>query len=31
MGKTGDNKKGLLTGEYTIEVHHPNAMARIKS
>lgn len=31
MGKTGDNKKGLLTGEYTIEVHHPNAMARIKT
>ena len=30
MGKTGDNKKGLLTGEYTIEVHHPNAMARLR-
>jgi hypothetical protein len=30
MGVTGDNKKGLLTGEYTIEVHHPNAMARLK-
>jgi len=29
MGVTGDNKKGLLTGEYTVEVHHPNAMARI--
>lgn len=30
MGKTGDNKKGLLTGEYTIEVHHANAMARLR-
>jgi hypothetical protein len=30
MGKTGDSKKGLLTGEYTIEVHHPNAMARLR-
>jgi hypothetical protein len=31
MAKTGDNKKGLLTGEYTIEAHHPNAMARLRS
>lgn len=30
MGKSGDNKKGLLTGEYTIEVHHANAMARLR-
>jgi len=30
MGVSGDNKKGLLTGEYTIEVHHPNAMARLR-
>jgi len=30
MGKTGDSKKGLLTGEYTVEVHHPNAMARLR-
>lgn len=30
MGKTGDSKKGLLTGEYTIEVHHANAMARLR-
>lgn len=31
MAKTGDNQKGLITGEYTVEVHHPNAMARILS
>lgn len=31
MGKTGDSKKGLLTGEYTIEVHHANAMARLRN
>lgn len=31
MAKTGDNEKVLLTGEYTVEVHHENAMARIKS
>ncbi len=31
MAKTGDNQKGLFTGEYTLEVHHENAMARIKS
>ena len=30
MADTGDNQKSLLTGEYTIEVHHANAMARIK-
>lgn len=30
MAKTGDNEKSLLTGEYTIEVHHENAMARIR-
>ena len=30
MGVSGDSKKGLLTGEYTIEVHHPNAMARLR-
>lgn len=30
MADTGDNQKALLTGEYTIEVHHANAMARIK-
>lgn len=31
MAKTGDNEKSLLTGEYTLEVHHANAMARIKA
>lgn len=30
MAKTGDNEKALLTGEYTIEVHHENAMARLR-
>lgn len=29
MGKSGDNVKGLITGEYTVEVHHENAMARL--
>jgi hypothetical protein len=30
MAKTGDNEKALITGEYTIEVHHQNAMARLR-
>lgn len=30
MAKTGDNEKALLTGEYTLEVHHQNAMARLR-
>lgn len=29
MAKTGDNDKVLLTGEYTVQVHHEAAMARI--
>lgn len=29
MAKSGDNQKGLITGEYTVEVHHENAMARL--
>lgn len=29
MGKTGDNTKGLVVGEYTVEVHHPSAMGRL--
>jgi len=29
MGRTGDNVKGLVVGEYTVEVHHPGAMARL--
>ena len=31
MAKTGDNAKSLIVGEYTIEVHHENAMARLLS
>jgi len=31
MAKSGDNRKGLFTGEYTLEVHHENAMGRLKS
>jgi hypothetical protein len=31
MGKTGDNQKGLVVGEYTVEVHHESAMARLRS
>jgi hypothetical protein len=31
MAKTGDNEKDMLVGEYTIEVHHPNAMARLRA
>jgi hypothetical protein len=31
MAKTGDNEKALLTGEYSLEVHHQNAMARLRS
>lgn len=30
MAKTGDNEKALLTGEYSLEVHHENAMARLR-
>jgi len=29
MGRSGDNTKGLVVGEYTVEPHHPEAMARI--
>lgn len=29
LAKTGDNTKGQIIGEYTIEVHHENAMARL--
>lgn len=28
MGLSGDNQKGQAVGEYTVEVHHPDAMAR---
>ncbi len=30
MATDGDNKKALLTGEYTAEFHHTNAMARLR-
>jgi hypothetical protein len=30
MGRTGDNVKGMVAGEYTVEVHHPSAMARLR-
>jgi Family of unknown function (DUF5309) len=30
MGKTGDNQKGMVVGEYTVEPHHPSAMARLR-
>jgi hypothetical protein len=29
MAQSGDNKKGALVGEYSVEVHHANAMARL--
>jgi len=29
MGDSGDNKKGMVVGEYTVEVHHPSAMGRL--
>jgi hypothetical protein len=28
LGRSGDNTKGQVIGEYTVEVHHPDAMAR---
>jgi hypothetical protein len=31
MGKTGDNTKGMVVGEYTVEVHHAAAMARLRA
>lgn len=30
MAITGDNRKALATGEYTLETHHQNAMARLR-
>jgi len=29
MGVSGDNIKGMVIGEYTVEVHHASAMARM--
>jgi hypothetical protein len=31
MGLSGDNKKGHVIGEYTVEVHHPAAMGRLRN
>lgn len=31
MAKAGDNMKGLITGEYTLEVHHEAGMARAQA
>jgi hypothetical protein len=31
LAKTGDNVKGQITGEYTVEVHHESAMARLRT
>jgi hypothetical protein len=28
MAVSGDNRKALITGEYTVEVYHPSAMAK---
>jgi hypothetical protein len=30
MGRTGDNAKGMVVGEYTTEVYHPQAMGRLR-
>jgi hypothetical protein len=30
MGRTGDNVKGMVVGEYTVETHHAAAMARLR-
>jgi hypothetical protein len=30
MAVDGDNRKSLITGEYTLEAHHANAMARLR-
>jgi hypothetical protein len=30
MGKSGDNRKGMVVGEYSLEVHHQAAMARLR-
>lgn len=31
LAKTGDNIKGQVVGEYTVEVHHENSAARFKT
>jgi len=30
MGRTGDNTKGMVVGEYTVEAHHAAAMGRLR-
>jgi len=30
LAKTGDSERAMLVGEYTLEAHHPNAMARLR-
>jgi hypothetical protein len=30
LAKTGSAKKGMTEGEYTLEIHHPQAMFRIR-
>jgi hypothetical protein len=30
MGKSGDNRKGMVVGEYTVELHHADAVARLR-
>jgi hypothetical protein len=30
VARTGDNTKGMVVGEYTVEVHHEAAMARLR-
>lgn len=30
MAKDGDNRKGLIVGEYTLEAYHPGAMGRLR-
>lgn len=31
MGRSGDNTKGMIIGEYTLEAWHTNAMARLRT
>jgi hypothetical protein len=31
MGLSGDNLKGMIVGDYTCEVYHPSAMARVRT
>lgn len=31
MGLSGDNRKGMVVGDYTTEWYHPSAMARIRT